>query len=978
MRQGRSYLTASILTLALLGCQSEAPRRPAAIPFAVAVPQPRQPTVHFDATDILGQYGDLFAVDPSCPRSPEAARVDRERRLDGFRASLGTTQSFTTRVFGPVIDETKKGNLAAAIEMAQIARASAPNNVQYVIFESLIAMNHAFAGNAAATRQSAALAAARDSSVTLLRDRVLFQARSAAFEVEGQWERAERVLREGLASIEQRSRSDIALMELGERLARVVLLQGRTNEAETILRSAVAGRSFQGLSVDAISSALLFSEIYLRRGSGDIALQMAQKAVNKIEMACVVVTSLLYNDALRMVARVMAASGDWEGAAAQYEKIRTNLRSEPGTFERRYAIDPTLAWSLLKARRFEAAATAANTGAAVVAELLGREVADHGRLRAIQALARANLGQQNVAVADLAQGLSELRVRPASDASTSRLDDNIRREFLALAARMEGWAIAFAIADELRGGAVEKAVVNASARAAVRDPQLQRLAREEQDIRNQMDAVVQAILSAASGNDVGSDVRVLRDSLQNLGRQADAIAARIRRDFPEYAEFVNPAVTSVDEVKSVLRNDEALLFVATDETGTTVWSIGKTGEAAAHRSERWGQRDLAQAVAHLRKALVPDVFDVGDIPDFDLALAHRLYADLFAPLAGGWAAVDTLIFAVDGPLAQLPLQLLITRPVEPVRQERVLFERYNGVPWLIAERAVGNVTSARSLVSLRKVGTANAASEPFAGWGDPVFNGRQLAEFEQQAAVAATLNSATRGTLVRRSAYRDEDGKEWSRRAPSARDVSALARLPETATEVRKVAQALRAPASAVRLGPAATQEAVKRADMSRARVVMFATHGLVAGDLPGLYEPALALSSPEVTGSAGDGLLTMSDILGLRLSADWVVLSACNTAADDGRGSEAISGLGRAFFYAGARALMVTHWPVESSSAEIMTTSTFGFYVEERRLSRAAALREAMLATMRAHRNDERNRALFSYAHPIFWAPFSIYGDPH
>src|SRR3546814_8473641 len=95
----------------------------------------------------------------------------------------------------------------------------------------------------------------------------------------------------------------------------------------------------------------------------------------------------------------------------------------------------------------------------------------------------------------------------------------------------------------------------------------------------------------------------------------------------------------------------------------------------------------------------------------------------------------------------------------------------------------------------------------------------------------------------------------------------------------------------------------------------MFAPHGLVPGDLNGLAEPALALSAPAVTGASGDGLLTMSEILGLRLNADWIVLSACNTASGDGASAEAVSGLGRAFFYAGTRAVLVTNWPVETTS---------------------------------------------------------------
>jgi len=165
--------------------------------------------------------------------------------------------------------------------------------------------------------------------------------------------------------------------------------------------------------------------------------------------------------------------------------------------------------------------------------------------------------------------------------------------------------------------------------------------------------------------------------------------------------------------------------------------------------------------------------------------------------------------------------------------------------------------------------------------------------------------------------------------------------------------------------------------DLSGRRVLVFATHSLVAGDLDGLAQPAQALSAPSVTGEPGDGLLTVSEILGLRLNADWVVLSACNTASGDGAGAEAISGLGRAFFYAGSKALLVTGWPVETGSARLLTTTLFARQKQHDIAAGAEALRQASLFLIDegGHR-DVAGRLQFSYAHPIFWAPFSVIGD--
>ena len=126
------------------------------------------------------------------------------------------------------------------------------------------------------------------------------------------------------------------------------------------------------------------------------------------------------------------------------------------------------------------------------------------------------------------------------------------------------------------------------------------------------------------------------------------------------------------------------------------------------------------------------------------------------------------------------------------------------------------------------------------------------------------------------------------------------------------------------------------------------------------------------------DGLLTMGEILGLKLDADWVVLSACNTGSGEGAGAEAVSGLGRAFFYAGTRALLVSNWPVETTSAVALTSELFKRWAANDNLSRAEALRQSMHALIEGPGfvDAETGKTIFSYAHPIFWAPFSLVGD--
>jgi CHAT domain-containing protein len=158
----------------------------------------------------------------------------------------------------------------------------------------------------------------------------------------------------------------------------------------------------------------------------------------------------------------------------------------------------------------------------------------------------------------------------------------------------------------------------------------------------------------------------------------------------------------------------------------------------------------------------------------------------------------------------------------------------------------------------------------------------------------------------------------------------------------------------------------VKRLPLDQFRIVHFATHGLVAGEILNLAEPALALSAPDQP-SDGDGLLTASEVAALKVNAQWVVLSACNTAAGDKPGAEALSGLARAFIYAGARALLVSHWPVRSDAAVKLTTAAFDELKRAPDIGRAEALRRSMVAMI-----DTGG----ARAHPSTWAPFVVVGE--
>jgi CHAT domain-containing protein len=193
--------------------------------------------------------------------------------------------------------------------------------------------------------------------------------------------------------------------------------------------------------------------------------------------------------------------------------------------------------------------------------------------------------------------------------------------------------------------------------------------------------------------------------------------------------------------------------------------------------------------------------------------------------------------------------------------------------------------------------------------------------------------------------------------------------LPETGDELRRVAASVGAPANAVVTGRAATESALRSRPLDQYRVLYFATHGLLPGELRCQSEPGLALSSPERPPSSPseDGLLDASEIAGLRLAADLVVLSACNTAVSaEELGGEALEGLSDSFFHAGVRAIVASHWSVPSASTTELMVTMFQKLGPNLQDGVAESLRSAQLAMM-----DRRPTS-----HPLFWAAFTVLGD--
>ena len=446
----------------------------------------------------------------------------------------------------------------------------------------------------------------------------------------------------------------------------------------------------------------------------------------------------------------------------------------------------------------------------------------------------------------------------------------------------------------------------------------------------------------------------LRNDIDRSETEVREARAQIVRAFPAYVALSDPKPLRLAEAQALLRTDEALVAILVGSAKSFVWAL--TRERAEWAEIDVGAQALLDQVTALRMGLDPLAqqdaegaagSQAGVVRRFDLDRAHALYRLVLAPVAGMFAGKRHLIVVPTGPLTSLPLQVLVTAPPPPssTPPEQALRD----ATWLIKSYALSVLPSVPSLRALRTLPGSAAATRPFFGMGDPVLEGPDPADRQR----GAKRRSASAPARFYRNGLAD------------TRAVRELTPLPDTADELKTIAKALGAPPGDVNLREAASETKVKSAPLSEYRIIQFATHGLVAGDLSGLAEPALVLTPPELPTEANDGLLTASEIATLKLNADWVVLSACNTAAGSGgEGAEALSGLARAFFYAGARALLVSHWAVYSTAATELTTKTFATLAATPGLGRAEAFRRAMLDLIAEGKP------------PAYWAPFVVVGE--
>jgi CHAT domain-containing protein/tetratricopeptide (TPR) repeat protein len=655
------------------------------------------------------------------------------------------------------------------------------------------------------------------------------------------------------------------------------------------------------------------------------------------------------------------------------------------------------------------AAGDAEDAAKIYDEVLARLVARHGEdsaeiQPALSDLARASfaLGDFAKAAANLERAVAMVERLAAVDAATAFTNRTGEIEDVAVA-RASVFDHLVKTYHRLAGGEgaggdalAEKAFVTAqrviesqaaaalnqlAARQATGDGALAALVRERQDLVVAWREADRKLTAArADGNPDAGRLETLGANLAVINARIAAIDGSLVSDFPDFASLQRPAMLSFADVQAHLGEDEVLLFYA--DTGplgdsgfeTYLWAVAKTGAprwvklalptdrlSATVRSlrETMGVGPVTRGVASLKSQSGTD--RTGEI----LEAAHTLYEATLAPVADMIDGKD-LIVVPSKKLANLPFHLMVSAPTVVGASDR-----YREAAWLVRDHAITVLPAVASLAATTEPAAADTKSErePYLGFANPLLTGRNgdnQRAFEHQGCMVTadpTPIAAADPTELPPLDSLFRNG------AANVAAVRALEPLPETADEACAIAAALGAGSDSLRLGTHATEAEVKAlsdsARLAQADIIHFATHGLVSGELNGLAEPAIVLTPPETAGPLDDGLLTASEVATLKLDAVWVILSACNTASGDG-GGEALSGLARAFFYAGAKSLMVSHWPVNSVAAVALATGAVSSLADGSARSRAEALQLAMLA--------EIDKGGF-HADPTNWAPFVVVG---
>jgi CHAT domain-containing protein len=492
-------------------------------------------------------------------------------------------------------------------------------------------------------------------------------------------------------------------------------------------------------------------------------------------------------------------------------------------------------------------------------------------------------------------------------------------------------------------------------------------------------ATVPVTLANAAERVAEFDSQLTQASIDLIG-----VEEQLWREYPRFMELANPRPVTVEDLQQkLLKPGEALLSYVLLPQETVIFAVTRDQFRMVVTSVK--RAAIAERVHTVRRAI--EKVAVGEsvlfLRDVDPAVLNSLYRDLLSPVAGVLAGRDKLLIVADGPLQTIPFEFLVANYGAPERAafesakaeadgsaQRPYLSEYAGIDYAGRHMRFAYLPSLSALASQRLYPKRpNPGKLDLVAFADPLFT--------------PDAQNRMTGETIKALTQLNAGGFGRSGGTP------VIPRLAETADEAGEIARVLGG-TNQLYIGAAAQEKVAKSGDLRGARFVLFATHGFLGGEYLGSdlpleegevrrvvarsAQPALALTLVgDLKGE--DGLLTMKEVIeDLELNADLVALSACNTAGESAQANngEGFAGLTRAFMYAGAKGLLVSHWSVDSLSTQALMTATF------RNIKSGMASLPAVSDAQKQLLGGgyTRDGFYFSRAHPFFWAAFVYVGD--
>ena len=381
---------------------------------------------------------------------------------------------------------------------------------------------------------------------------------------------------------------------------------------------------------------------------------------------------------------------------------------------------------------------------------------------------------------------------------------------------------------------------------------------------------------------------------------------------------------------SAVHNDQLSLFCATKENAYL--EVIKYDYKILNRDIKL--IDLAVRSTHQPSPILDSMYPVTE--------AVRLYKTFISPMSECLIGKTNLIWSPDDTLRGFPISALLANTPKKINDRWAL----NEAEWLGLSYGITYAGSSNRFIYSRALRKNIKRDNSFFGIGDPSLNTPDIEHIKEP-------KSSNENPSV--EALMHTINKQFPE-------------LPESGNELKEIYKIAGA-GSKILTGNSATETNLRREILNQYSVISFATHGVLKNEVAGINQESLLLT-PEMTSNASrNGILTSTEIADLNLSADLIVLSACNTANEGMNAAiKGITGLSTSFSLAGSPTIMASLWTVDDLSTRRLMTLFHKNYFGDKNKNISLSLREATKLFIKESKKQ--------YSHPRFWAPFVIFGD--